>query len=208
MTAIKQAPVTDSCGGIVGKHKGKRVVRQRDRRNSLFNLKNMFVLKLDTKAPFSLVLVYFFARSSFFIIFCGEKHEKKKSLFCDVSAIISDTRVRARTCDSLFFLSFLSWKEGVACFWCSQEPAGPSQLLFPGALCLLCALPAAWLLWSRAGGGTRSPPWSPPGRGTGPLVAPGSAVWEGDGGGRPARPPRLGSSPCCATSGFHGITES
>lgn len=56
---IKQITVTDLCSVVAGRNKGKRVVRQREVRNTLLNLKSMFVLKSDTKAPFSLLLVYF-----------------------------------------------------------------------------------------------------------------------------------------------------
>lgn len=73
MTGIKQVPVTDACGGVAGKHKGKGSVRQKDRRNSLFNLKNMLMLKLGTKASFSLVLVYFFCEIQFFLHFLWRK---------------------------------------------------------------------------------------------------------------------------------------
>lgn len=74
---IKQITVPDLCSTVAEKHARKGAVRLREGKNNLFNMKNVFALKLDTKAPFSLLLVcFFFARSFFFFIFCGEKHEK------------------------------------------------------------------------------------------------------------------------------------
>lgn len=73
---IKQITVPDLCSTVAEKHVRKGAVRLREGKNNLFNMKNVFALKLDTKAPFSLLLVCFVARSFFFFIFCGERHEK------------------------------------------------------------------------------------------------------------------------------------
>jgi len=92
----------------------------------------MFVLKLDTKAPFSLLLVYFL-QDPFFPLAFVEKSRTKTPLvlLCDGSPIIRvfwclDTRPRARAYDSLFLFLlffFLSFLKAVAYFYCSQHPA-------------------------------------------------------------------------------------
>lgn len=74
---IKQITVPDLCSTVAEKHARKGAVRLREGKNNLFNMKNVFALKLDTKAPFSLLLVCFFLQGPFFSLSFVEKSMKK-----------------------------------------------------------------------------------------------------------------------------------
>lgn len=69
---IKQITVPDLCSTVAEKHTGKGAVRLREGKNNLFNMKNVFALKLDTKARFSLLLVHFL-RGPFFLYLLWRK---------------------------------------------------------------------------------------------------------------------------------------
>lgn len=78
---IKQITVPDLCSTVAEKHARKGAVRLREGKNNLFNMKNVFALKLDTKAPFSLLLVcFFFCKVLFFLYLLWRKAWKNPCL--------------------------------------------------------------------------------------------------------------------------------